>query len=155
MGRRKRGMMSEEFKKELAIDLGFYDVVKKEGWEGIRSKDAGNMVKRAIQIAQQHLAKQHQSETQPQESRPQMLAQQFTQEQQPYTQTSAQAQPYRQTQIQQQRPQSYPQALPYPQVQSYAQSQANASYSTFQPQQTIGSTYTGNPGRSFVPGPKS
>jgi hypothetical protein len=155
MGRRKRGMMSEEFKKELAIDLGFYDVVKKEGWEGIRSKDAGNMVKRAIQIAQQHLAKQYQSESQPQESRPQMLAQQFSQEQQPYAQTSAQAQPYRQTQIQQQRPQSYPQALPYPQVQSYAQSQENASYSTFQPQQTIGSTYTGNPGRSFVPGPKS
>jgi hypothetical protein len=157
MGRRRRGMMSEEFKEELAKDLGFYDVVKKEGWEGIRSKDAGNMVKRAIQIAQQHLAKQYQSGTQQQTLQPQMQDQRFTQEQQPYMQTSAQAQPYRQTQMQQQRPQPYPQMQPYSQVQSYVQShsQANASYNAFQPQQTIGSTYTGNPDRSFVPGPKS
>jgi hypothetical protein len=58
MGRRRRGLMSESFKTELAKDLGFYGVVEKEGWEGIRTKDAGNMVKRAIQIAEQHLAKQ-------------------------------------------------------------------------------------------------
>lgn len=57
MGRR-RGVMSESFKYELAKDLGFYDVVQREGWEGIRTKDAGNMVKRAIQIAEEHLAKQ-------------------------------------------------------------------------------------------------
>lgn len=56
---RRRGIMSEGFKDELAKDLGFYDVVQREGWEGIRTKDAGNMVKRAIQIAQEHLAKQH------------------------------------------------------------------------------------------------
>jgi hypothetical protein len=58
MGRRRRGLMSESFKMELAKDLGFYGVVQKEGWEGIRTKDAGNLVKRAIQIAEQHLAKQ-------------------------------------------------------------------------------------------------
>jgi hypothetical protein len=58
MGRRRRGVMSESFKYELAKDLGFYDVVQKEGWEGIRTKDAGNMVKRAIQIAEEHLVKQ-------------------------------------------------------------------------------------------------
>lgn len=55
MGRR-RGMMSEGFKEELAKDLGFYDVVQKEGWGGIRARDAGNMVKRAIELAQQQLA---------------------------------------------------------------------------------------------------
>lgn len=54
MGRR-RGMMSEGFKEELAKELGFYDVVQKEGWGGIKAKDAGNMVKRAIEIAQQQL----------------------------------------------------------------------------------------------------
>ncbi|MCH6267884.1 MULTISPECIES: small, acid-soluble spore protein, alpha/beta type [Neobacillus] len=54
MGRR-RGMMSERFKEELAKELGFYDVVQKEGWGGIRAKDAGNMVKRAIELAQQQL----------------------------------------------------------------------------------------------------
>lgn len=50
--------MSEQFKEELAKELGFYDVVKTEGWGGIRAKDAGNMVKRAIELAEQHLANQ-------------------------------------------------------------------------------------------------
>ncbi|SDN57197.1 small acid-soluble spore protein F (minor alpha/beta-type SASP) [Fictibacillus solisalsi] len=51
-------MMSEQFKMELAKDLGFYDTVQQEGWGGIKSKDAGNMVKRAIEIAQQNLSRQ-------------------------------------------------------------------------------------------------
>ncbi len=50
--------MSEQFKYELAKDLGFYETVEREGWSGIRTKDAGNMVKRAIQIAEQALANQ-------------------------------------------------------------------------------------------------
>lgn len=53
---RKRGIMSEQFKEELAKDLGFYDVVKQDGWGGIKARDAGNMVKRAIEIAEQQLA---------------------------------------------------------------------------------------------------
>ncbi len=48
--------MSEEFKEELAKELGFYDTVQKEGWGGIRARDAGNMVKRAIEIAESQLA---------------------------------------------------------------------------------------------------
>ncbi|MDP4085439.1 MAG: small, acid-soluble spore protein, alpha/beta type [Bacillota bacterium] len=52
---RRRGVMSERFKEELAKELGFYDVVKEEGWGGIRARDAGNMVKRAIELAQQQL----------------------------------------------------------------------------------------------------
>lgn len=56
MGRR-RGVMSEQFKNELAKDLGIYDTVQREGWGGIRTKDAGNMVKRAIQIAEQAAAR--------------------------------------------------------------------------------------------------
>ncbi|SDC73011.1 small, acid-soluble spore protein, alpha/beta type [Shouchella lonarensis] len=52
---RRRGMMSESFKEELAKELGFYDTVKKEGWGGIRARDAGNMVKRAIEIAENKL----------------------------------------------------------------------------------------------------
>ncbi|WP_082677350.1 small, acid-soluble spore protein, alpha/beta type [Bacillus sp. FJAT-29937] len=54
MGRRK-GIMTEGFKEELAKELGFYDVVQKDGWGGITAKDAGNMVKRAVEIAQQGL----------------------------------------------------------------------------------------------------
>lgn len=60
MGRRSRGVMSESFKYELAKDLGFYETVQQEGWGGIRTKDAGNMVKRAIQIAEQALTNQNQ-----------------------------------------------------------------------------------------------
>ncbi|GHI00882.1 small, acid-soluble spore protein, alpha/beta type [Neobacillus kokaensis] len=55
MGRR-RGIMSDQFKEELAKDLGFYEVVQREGWGGIRARDAGNMVKRAIELAEQQIA---------------------------------------------------------------------------------------------------
>lgn len=47
----RKGIMSEQLKVEIAKDLGFYDVVQREGWGGIKSRDAGNMVKRAIEMA--------------------------------------------------------------------------------------------------------
>jgi small acid-soluble spore protein F (minor alpha/beta-type SASP) len=56
VGRRRKGIMSSHFKEELAKELGFYDVVQKEGWGGIKAKDAGNMVKRAVELAQEQLA---------------------------------------------------------------------------------------------------
>ncbi|MDP5276940.1 small, acid-soluble spore protein, alpha/beta type [Chengkuizengella axinellae] len=56
--RRRNSVMSEQFKYELAKDLGFYETVQREGWGGIKTKDAGNMVKRAIQIAEQVSNKQ-------------------------------------------------------------------------------------------------
>jgi len=55
---RRRSIMSEQMKNELAKDLGFYDTVQREGWGSIRAKDAGNMVKRAIQLAEQKLSPQ-------------------------------------------------------------------------------------------------
>jgi small acid-soluble spore protein F (minor alpha/beta-type SASP) len=55
---RRRGIMSDRLKEELAKELGFYDVVQKEGWGGIKAKDAGNMVKRAIELAEQQLVNQ-------------------------------------------------------------------------------------------------
>lgn len=57
---RRRGVMSEQFKEELAKELGFYDVVQQEGWGGIRARDAGNMVKKAVEIAQESLVRQNQ-----------------------------------------------------------------------------------------------
>ncbi len=53
---RRRGIMSDQMKEELAKELGFYDVVQKEGWGGIKARDAGNMVKRAIEIAEKQLS---------------------------------------------------------------------------------------------------
>lgn len=60
MGRRQ-GTMSEELKNELAKELGFYDTVQRDGWGGITTRDAGNMVKRAIEIAEQTLVKESQT----------------------------------------------------------------------------------------------
>lgn len=53
----RRGIMSESLKMEIAKDLGFYDVVERDGWGGITTRDAGNMVKRAIEMAEEELAK--------------------------------------------------------------------------------------------------
>lgn len=50
MSRRKRGMMSEELKTELAKELGFYETVEREGWGGITTQDAGNMVKKRYSL---------------------------------------------------------------------------------------------------------
>lgn len=52
--------MSEQMKEELAKELGFYDVVQQEGWGGIKARDAGNMVKKAIEMAEQQLANKNQ-----------------------------------------------------------------------------------------------
>ncbi|CAM3095114.1 small, acid-soluble spore protein, alpha/beta type [Paenibacillus sediminis] len=60
MSRKRRSVMSETLKYELAKDLGFYDTVQKEGWGGIKAKDAGNMVKRAIQLAEQAASRNQQ-----------------------------------------------------------------------------------------------
>ncbi|GGD99469.1 hypothetical protein GCM10010911_67990 [Paenibacillus nasutitermitis] len=65
MGRKRRSFMSDQLKNELAKDLGFYETVQREGWGGIKAKDAGNMVKRAIQLAEQAAAKQHIQQQQP------------------------------------------------------------------------------------------
>ncbi|MGD6850265.1 small, acid-soluble spore protein, alpha/beta type [Rossellomorea aquimaris] len=53
---RRRGIMSDQLKEEIAQELGFYDVVQKDGWGGITSRDAGNMVKRAVELASQKLS---------------------------------------------------------------------------------------------------
>ena len=47
MGRR-RSMMSEELKHEIAKELGVYGTVEAEGWGAVSSRDCGNIVKKAI-----------------------------------------------------------------------------------------------------------
>ena len=53
----RSGMMSEQLKDEIAKDLGVYDTVKSEGWGAVSSKDCGNMVKKAIEIAEKNVNK--------------------------------------------------------------------------------------------------
>ena len=54
MGRR-RSIMSENLKAEIARELGVYNTVSAEGWGSVSSRDCGNMVKKAIEIAERSL----------------------------------------------------------------------------------------------------
>ena len=48
----KRNIMTENLKEEIAKELGVYEQVKKDGgWENIPSKTCGNMITKAIEIA--------------------------------------------------------------------------------------------------------
>ena len=46
-----KGIMSEELKKEIAQELGVYNSVQNNGWGSVSSRNCGNMVKKAIEIA--------------------------------------------------------------------------------------------------------
>ena len=49
---RKTSKMSENLKEEIAKELGVYDQVKKDGgWQNVSSKTCGNIVSKAIEIA--------------------------------------------------------------------------------------------------------
>lgn len=54
MGRR-RGLMSDQLKYELAKELGVYDTVMKEGCGSVSSRNCGNLVKLAIEKAEKML----------------------------------------------------------------------------------------------------
>ena len=46
-------LISNNLREEIAKELGVYDTVKKDGgsWANVSSKDCGNIVKKAIEIA--------------------------------------------------------------------------------------------------------
>lgn len=49
---KKKTMMSEALKEEIAKELGVYEQVEKDGgWQNVSSKDCGNIVTKAIEIA--------------------------------------------------------------------------------------------------------
>ncbi|GAW92984.1 small, acid-soluble spore protein, alpha/beta type [Calderihabitans maritimus] len=52
---RRRGLMSEELKYELAKELGVDHIVRTEGWGGVSSRNCGNLVKLAIERAERSL----------------------------------------------------------------------------------------------------
>lgn len=56
MSRRNSGLMSENLKVEIAKELGVYDQVKQDGgWQNVSSKNCGNIVKKAIEIANRNV----------------------------------------------------------------------------------------------------
>ena len=49
---RSRSVMSENLKEEIAKELGVFEQVKKDGgWQNVSSKNCGNIVSKAIEIA--------------------------------------------------------------------------------------------------------
>ena len=53
---RNRSFMSDNLKYEIARELGVDVIVRTEGWGGVSSRDCGNIVKKAIEIAERSLA---------------------------------------------------------------------------------------------------
>lgn len=52
MSKNRNSMISEILREEIAKELGVYEQVKKDGgWENVSSKDCGNIVTKAIEIA--------------------------------------------------------------------------------------------------------
>ncbi|MGE5370567.1 MAG: small, acid-soluble spore protein, alpha/beta type [Solirubrobacterales bacterium] len=57
MGRKNRaGLMSDALKYEFAKEMGVDHIVATEGWGGVSSRNCGNLVKLAIERAEQALA---------------------------------------------------------------------------------------------------
>ncbi|MCX7922453.1 MAG: alpha/beta-type small acid-soluble spore protein [Clostridia bacterium] len=52
---RRRGIMSDTLKAEIAKELGVYNTVATEGWGSVTSRDCGNIVKKAIEMAERNL----------------------------------------------------------------------------------------------------
>lgn len=53
---RQKSIMSDSLKAEIAKELGVYDTVKSEGWGSVSSRDCGNIVKVAIEMAERNLS---------------------------------------------------------------------------------------------------
>lgn len=47
--------MSDALKEEIAKELGVYNTVSTEGWGSVSSRDCGNIVKVAIEMAEKNL----------------------------------------------------------------------------------------------------
>ena len=49
---RRISIISDNLKEEIAKELGVYETVKRDGgWQNVSSKDCGNIVTKAIEIA--------------------------------------------------------------------------------------------------------
>lgn len=48
-------MMSDNLKAEIARELGVYNTVESEGWGAVSSRDCGNIVKKAIEMAERNM----------------------------------------------------------------------------------------------------
>lgn len=56
---RKRSIMSEQLKYEIARELGVDNIVSTQGWGAVSSRDCGNMVTKAIEMAERNISNQN------------------------------------------------------------------------------------------------
>ena len=54
---RHKSLMSDNLKAEIAKELGVYDTVKSEGWGAVSSRYCGNIVRKAIEMAERNVNK--------------------------------------------------------------------------------------------------
>lgn len=58
MSRNKNSTISENLREEIAKELGVYEQVKQDGgWQNVSSKKCGNIVTKAIEIANRSVEK--------------------------------------------------------------------------------------------------
>lgn len=57
---KRLGLMSDRLKMELAEELGVADLVRREGWGNVSSRNCGNLVRLAIERAEKAMAKEQQ-----------------------------------------------------------------------------------------------
>ena len=55
MARRRKSIMSETLKEQIARELGFANTLHQQGFGGVSSRDCGNMVKMAIEMAERNM----------------------------------------------------------------------------------------------------
>ncbi len=57
---RNSKLVSQNLREEIAKELGVYDTVKQDGgsWANVSAKDCGNIVKKAIEIANRSVENQ-------------------------------------------------------------------------------------------------
>jgi len=64
---RRRGIMSDRLKYELAAELGFYHKVQDGDWGNITTREAGSLVRAAIERAERMMAAQAQQPQPPEQ----------------------------------------------------------------------------------------
>ncbi len=59
---KRRSIMSEQLKYEIARELGVDQIVATQGWGAVSSRDCGRVVAKAIEIAERSIAQQNPSD---------------------------------------------------------------------------------------------
>jgi small acid-soluble spore protein F (minor alpha/beta-type SASP) len=52
----RKSIMSDNLKMEIARELGVYDTVQSGGWGDVSARNCGNLVKKAIEMAEKSIS---------------------------------------------------------------------------------------------------